>query len=296
MTEMWSLIFNTSAVTAGAAAIVFIISKYLNRSSSEGETKEFKRLHSEIAQLRNALLHTPYAETEALEELAAEVEELRAAQAVPSEDERRALVGEIKERLVNEASEEFIRSIEASVAKSKQDEAVLESNARAFEFTLDRLREELFSLSKRGNLNLAIGITTTLAGLGILGVMVMSPDFAAHDPKEFAMAFIPRLALVVLIEVFAYFFLKLYKSSLAEIKYFQNEITTMEAKYLALNVAIHSKDRESVLHAIKTLSGTERNHILEKGQSTVDIEKAKLDTTFNSDVMDKLSRLLKKGE
>jgi len=41
----------------------------------------------------------------------------------------------------------------------------------------------------------------------------------------------------MLIELFAYFFLKLYKSDLSEIKYFQNELTNVEMRYAAVRLA-----------------------------------------------------------
>ena len=92
------------------------------------------------------------------------------------------------------------------------------------------MRSEVSALSRRGNLNLSLGIATTIIGLIILGYFVLEIDSIPEDKMAFIAHFIPRLSLVVLIEVFAYFFLKLYKSSLSEIKYFQNEMTNAEAK------------------------------------------------------------------
>lgn len=41
-----------------------------------------------------------------------------------------------------------------------------------------------------------------------------------------------------MIELFAYFFLSLYRTSLQKIKYFQNELTNIEAKQIALRAAL----------------------------------------------------------
>ena len=78
----------------------------------------------------------------------------------------------------------------------------------------------------------------------------------------------------IMTHFFAYFFLKFYKANLSEIKYFQNEITT-KSKYLALKVASYIGNEESIKSVITNLFSTERNFILSKGQSTVDLERAK---------------------
>ncbi|MBI5525005.1 MAG: hypothetical protein HY897_01580 [Deltaproteobacteria bacterium] len=41
--------------------------------------------------------------------------------------------------------------------------------------------------------------------------------------------YVPRITTVTFIEVFAFFFLKLYRASLIEIKFYQNELTSLAA-------------------------------------------------------------------
>src|SRR5574339_301622 len=55
-------------------------------------------------------------------------------------------------------------------------------------------------------------------GWRVLGYAVFNPPATVAAP-ELLSYFVPRVSLVVLIEVFAYFFLRLYKQSLNEIKY-----------------------------------------------------------------------------
>ena len=117
----------------------------------------------------------------------------------------------------------------------------------------------------------------------------------SDDTYQFIIGgFMPRLSLVILIELFAYFFLKLYKSSLSEIKYFQNELSNFEAKYVSLRIAIMDKDRGVFDEVIKTLARTERNYILEKGQSTVGLERAKFDQDHFLDAINSLPEKIKK--
>lgn len=157
--------------------------------------------------------------------------------------------------------------------------------------TVNRLERELLDQARRGNVNLVLGIATTLAGVGILGYSVFQAPIA-QSSIELTSHFLPRLSLVILIEVFAYFFLRLYKQGLAEIKYFQNEITNIESKYLALNVSLSCGVDEGLLKVIERLLMTERNFVLEKGQSTVELEKMKSEQTQNANVAEKLSLLI----
>ena len=48
----------------------------------------------------------------------------------------------------------------------------------------------------------------------------------------------PRLTLSIFIEFFSFFFLRLYKTGISEIKYFQNELTNAELKFIAVEKAI----------------------------------------------------------
>ena len=69
----------------------------------------------------------------------------------------------------------------------------------------------------------------------------------------------------------------MYRSTLAEMKYLQNEITNLESKVLAIRIAIVEK-RENALDAgLEKLFATERNFVLKKDETTVEIEHARLD-------------------
>lgn len=62
----------------------------------------------------------------------------------------------------------------------------------------------------------------------------------------------------MIIEVFSYFFLKLYKSSLSEIKYFQNEATNIEYSFVALETALKVDDSDLVKQCVNKMLNVER--------------------------------------
>jgi hypothetical protein len=134
--------------------------------------------------------------------------------------------------------------------------------AESAQRTLERLQRELAALTRRGNVNLVLGIVSTTIGIWFLFRFVteLGPIPAAASPWHYQPVR-AALSFVIIIEVFAYFFLALYKSSLAEIKFFQNEITNVEAKTIALSSALSSSDVAVATDVIRLLAQTERNYV-----------------------------------
>ena len=97
--------------------------------------------------------------------------------------------------------------------------------------------------------------------------------------------------MVILIEVFAYFFLRLYKTGLGEIKYFQNELTNVEVRALALRSALDHADAATSAAILLKLSDTERNY-LKKDETTPDLERAKAQHDAVESVLERLAKLL----
>lgn len=202
--------------------------------------------------------------------------------------QREEIIESLKKKLINEAYKEagltILNKIERDISKNNKSDSIDE----VFNKNLFRLKQETESLGRRGNLNLLLGIFTTVIGLLLLGYFVIETKVIPEDKLTFLASFIPRLSLVILIEIFAYFFLKLYKASLSEIKYFQNEMTNMEAKHAAIQCAKYVDDKTAFSNIIKGLTSTERNALLEKSQTTAEIEMAKIENKNISLISEKV--------
>jgi hypothetical protein len=130
-----------------------------------------------------------------------------------------------------------------------------------FEHTASRIGMEINSLRRRANLNLVLGITITIIGLIILWYYVVYTGHVTDNKNIESMEyFIPRFSLVILIEVFAYFFLRLYKNSLSEIKYFQNELTNIESKLLSVVMVLSNANDVVRNKFILLVAKTDRNN------------------------------------
>jgi len=169
-----------------------------------------------------------------------------------------------------------------------------------------RLRREITDLRLRSNINLLIGMSITAGGLYLLWSTVSIVD-ASDLLKELAsegsesnimffknliLPIIPRILLVIFVEVFAYFFLRLYRNGLSEIKYFQNELTNIESKLAAVEFSYITNNQDGLKISIEALSKTERNFVLEKGQTTVELERAKSDSELTRNIVKIIPRML----
>lgn len=278
--DLWQLMMGVGVLVALAGVM-----RYLQPTINDGS-----RLYARERKFSNEDLRDIYSrifEAElALDSLASKAEEQKYSQAL-SEEEKNNLKDALAKRLIDESQADFIAGIKEkvlSIWKAKQIEEI-------FTNTVKRLERELGDQARRGNVNLVLGIFTTLVGVAILGYSVFQAPIL-QSTMDVVSHFLPRLSLVVLVEVFAYFFLRLYKQGLAEIKYFQNEITNIESKYLALLVSMNYEVDDGVLKAVDRLLLTERNFILEKGQSTVDLENKKGERAASASLINDLAQMV----
>jgi hypothetical protein len=252
----FSLLFGTLLLTGLAGLVMF----YLQTGFRRDNDPALRRLRAEMALGRNPSVAE---DAKNLDSRMSVVEhELRTlttaakpAALVLGDEELRRLTAEVTGRVGDLAADEIIAKARR---KLEYDRFTITT-----EQTLERLSRELEALSFRGNLNLTLGVVITVAGIGFLVFFVIfrqpPPDRAV--PWVGLLLFAPRLSLVLVIELFAYFFLNLYKSTLAEIKFFQNEMTNVESRSLALLAAQLAQDASTSSSVIGKLADTDRNFL-----------------------------------
>ncbi|MDX2370540.1 MAG: hypothetical protein QNK36_19405 [Colwellia sp.] len=192
----------------------------------------------------------------------------------------------INENLVKSFSDKYSEQI------SQQEQS--RSLFAIYESTSKRIENALIDLERRAKLSLFIGCITTLAAVGGLAYIVFTNEHDFLNATSAINHYVPKISFVILIEVFAFFFLRLYKESLSDIKYYQNESTNIDSKIMALKAAVLTKKDSSMTSVIKNLTETDRNFILKKGESTVELEKAKHEKASFNEAVTALSKLLGK--
>lgn len=234
--------------------LIKIMSNFLNNEKSESI---FKNILVKLIGINS----TPVAKKEISSKVNIEIDE--------SEIDR--AVGLVKDKIENTSNELYF-----SVLKEKLKGQVQIEN---FQYKISgiesRVKSEIIRLSKSGIINLSLGMMLSIGGITYLGLFILdAKDF--DDLEHMFMSVFPRSVFVLLIEVFAYFFLKLYKQNLDDIKYYQNELTNIESKNLALQISKQSNNHKLITLCIEEFLKTERNFILEKDQSTIDLEKERI--------------------
>ena len=145
----------------------------------------------------------------------------------------------------------------------------LEHDVEVFSKSILRILSEIESLKTRGNLNLTIGIMATIIGIIMLGAFVFTSNYRDITLDKFVVHFVPRLSLVIFVQIFAFFFLKLYRNNMEEIKYFHNELTSIESRMSAVGLAKNANSSDGMMKVITGLSAIDRNSI-QRGESVVE--------------------------
>jgi len=207
------------------------------------------------------------------------------------ESDREELISYAKKRIIGNTILQADLSLKTDISNFKNSYSLHKIHTDL----VQRLKSEIDRLNRRGGVNLAIGSIIALIGiLSLAYFLYRAPDIVGG--LDFFIHQLPKLSFVIAVELFAYFFLRLYKNGFDEIKYFQNEITNIDMKVMSLKYAqeFNSEDiiRELAMHLMKT----ERNFILENGQTTVSIEKDRLQNISDSKLTSVISEIIKLKE
>jgi len=287
-------VFFGSIISIGYGAAILLLN-YLRGNRLESRDESF--LRDELRVLKNEMAHGSYIKKD-IKEFELKFKELealfRAGQKEDgplSESERELIVSEIKANILSESSSSVLKEIEEKYSNDFKFQSQVSNIQEQLENTRFRLRRELEALGRRGNVNLVIGVLTTVAAVGILTTTILDPSIKLTS-DTLVTHFAPRLTLSLFVEIFSFFFLKLYKAGLGEIKYFQNELTNIELKFVSLESALRSQNEEVIAKVVVEFSKTERNFVLEKGQSTVELERSKMDTDNTNNMFSSMSKLV----
>lgn len=222
---------------------------------------------------------------ERLERLSVQIESLNSLRL--DSNQKSELFGSLKKNFTENINKEFFQQLNENISTelTKEKRNRLENLLKEFNSIKSRLNTEIEKLSRRANVNLVIGSLTTIVALITLGYIVFQSTQPFKGYVDMLYHYIPRLSLIIFVEVFAYFFLKLYKSNLNDMKYYQNELTTVELKLASITTAIHFGKDTDISLITSEFSKTERNFILKKDETTVEIEKTKLDKGDLKDIL-----------
>ncbi|RYD71677.1 MAG: hypothetical protein EOP84_24485 [Verrucomicrobiaceae bacterium] len=152
-----------------------------------------------------------------------------------------------------------------------------------------RLLLEIETLGRRGNINLVVGVFTTILAAAMLAYMVFNSTFQGTTLVEILAHYIPRVTVIVFIEVFSFFFLRLYKSTLGEIRSYQDDLTWLNIQQVAVEAAWSASDTSKAALSKDLLANAKRAGA--PSQKAGDIDPGAM-----ADLMERFAKLVIKSD
>lgn len=197
-----------------------------------------------------------------------------------------------KMKETKESSKE-VSPVLTSDDKDVDDENTANEIKHTFLASEERIKIEIKNLKRRATINLSLGVSLSIAALLVFFFLVYNekPD---EDYQKVFLHFAPRVGLVVFVELLAYFFLKLYKSTLTSIQYYHNELTNIETRKIAAIVAIKHCKEDKIWQTVEYLLKVERNVLIKDKETTMQMEMLKLQAERDSSVLSSTQSVLER--
>ena len=218
-----------------------------------------------------------------IDELKKKISEVSYAHIQLKEGQQEALIEELKGTISSDLAAELEKQYSSAALTTAQMRQAKDN----YRQSIDRLSNEIETLTRRANLNLVIGVLTTSIAVGLLTYMVLGTDTKLETLIGILSYYVPRVTVVIFIEVFSFFFLKMYKSNLSEIKYYQQEITKISTQQIVYESAILSDDNGTLLSFVNTALNQGR-----KDESEDSIEDRSMQIEHLSRVVQETSKII----
>lgn len=173
------------------------------------------------------------------------------------------------------------------------------SPVRVFANTASRLNREIQYQKYWSYANLIISIVLTIIAFAVIVIYAFytnSEEILKNNETSplvmFVINSLPRFCLVVFIEIIAMAFYKSHKSNLDNIKYYQNEITSIESRRIALVTAIFTGNVDMQKECIQKLIEIDRNFKLHDGETTIELEKLKHEYNYLNKALSSLKGII----
>lgn len=213
-----------------ALIILLLILDYLNKTGTRNTNS-----NRTISGLRQKIINLEEAHKRTLSKLT----EIQSSNIRFNENKTEEVVHQFQQHIESKVSDSYLESLKEEILQRYIDEQPTLEQRAIFERIMIRLELEMETLRKRANLNLSLGLITALSGILLLGVLAYSNPINVLPQEQklshFAAAYFPKLSVAVFVELLALFFLKSYRTTLSEIRYFQNEATTIELRSICVS-------------------------------------------------------------
>lgn len=207
-----------------------------------------------------------------LESIKEDISDLKNSSASPAalDSETREQIVELFEKSLGGDFKNEIREQVELLIRQNFDRTIENESIEFFISGQHRLSRASSTVSIRGLLSLLIGIGFAAGALYILRQAVdeLKPDYLANLTVATATYMIAlRLSLAAFITLISYFFLSLYRASLLDNKYYQNEITNISMISAAMHVAYSTSDDDTKKSLVLEMAKLDRNAVVSSGKN-----------------------------
>lgn len=195
----------------------------------------------------------------------------------PSSDGQALSSSDVVQKLLPQVSAEIAQLFEERFERKSAEHRAAAENARRFDAAATRLEREIKEQGRKGNVNLSIGLFTT--GLAI--ILLVSMAVMAHTPfdsmQKVVAHYLPWLSVTIFIEVFSFFFLRLYKATLDEARRYNDDLTRLTLQWVATDTGRFSSEPTALAALAKELIDVSKPPKLasaEASKPAIDTDKA----------------------
>ncbi|MES3017495.1 MAG: hypothetical protein V4721_06945 [Bacteroidota bacterium] len=186
----------------------------------------------------------------------------------------------------------------AKIERSQEDIAKSGNNQilRFFSDTQDRIKDECNRLNKQALINLFLCFFIAFVLITVVTyTSFFSSDLTNSSSLEMILIRLaPRILTVAgLLTMFLYF-VKMYKANIADVKYYQNELTNVEMYQVAWQTSVLAGDSKASIDIISKFTDIDRNRIIATGQTTIELERLRLENEFSKSQLAKSYELITK--
>lgn len=203
-----------------------------------------------------------------------------------------------KSEALGEQRGDFLASvIEYTNRKRSEDEILNDKHSHVsaiFDDIQERIKDECNRLNKQAIINLFLCFFIAFVLMTVITyTSIFSTELNNTGSFEvFIVRYLPRIVAVIgLLTMFLYF-TRLYKANILDVKYYQNELTNIEVMQVAWQTAIVNNDKDALTKLMTEFSIIDRNKIISKEQTSIEIERIKLENELNKDYLSKVYELL----
>lgn len=222
-----------------------------------------------------------------VEELQLQIDKFDKSRVTIEPDDKQAIIETLQSEIPEALVEELFRKYSNEI-KYTQDTGRIR---KTFKGASSRLAGEVRELKRRARANLLIGMVMTFFALGVLLYIVFGAKEELTDMTALLSYFVPRVTTVIFIEVFAFFFLRLYRSNLAETKHYLNELTRIDTIQIALGAAGMMEESNTRSAVIENLS---RNACRSPGHEEFRTQIDQVELKGLLDILEKVGKLVAK--